>query len=66
MLGDTGSNAFGRGTGRGRGAVLFPVLAGCLVLLLVLFQVWCERHSLSKTIENHPVLRRLDRKIGVR
>ena len=66
MLGDTGSNAFGAVLGVA-GALYFPPLWQMLVVLfLLLFQVWCEHHSLSKTIESHPFLRRLDRKIGIR
>ena len=66
MLGDAGSNALG--------AVL-AVCAICLmsrwevaigVVLLAGFQVWCEKHSLSAFIESTPLLRSIDRKIGIR
>jgi len=66
MLGDTGSNAFGAVLGVA-GAIFFSTLwQAVLVLLLLLFQLWCERYSLSRVIENNSFLRRLDRKIGVR
>ncbi len=66
MLGDTGSNAFGAVLGVA-GAIFFPPLwQAVLVVALLAFQVWCERYSLSRVIENNPLLRRLDRKIGVR
>ncbi len=66
MLGDTGANAFGAVLGVA-GAIYFPPLVqAVLVALLIAFQVWCERHSLTRFIESHPMLRALDRKIGVR
>ena len=66
MLGDTGSNAFGAVLGVA-GAVFFsPLEQGLLVAALLAFHLWCERHSLTQLIESHPVLRALDRKIGVR
>ncbi len=66
MLGDTGSNAFGAILGLA-GAIFFPLLwQAVLVAALVAFHLWCERYSLSHVIEANPVLRRLDRKIGVR
>ncbi len=66
MLGDTGSNSFGATLGVAGALYFSPFWQGVVVALLVLFQAWCERHSLSQTIEAHPLLRRLDRKIGVR
>ncbi len=66
MLGDTGSNAFGAVLGVA-GAVFFSRWEqGILALVLLLFQVWCERNSLTQMIERHPLLRALDAKIGVR
>lgn len=66
MLGDTGSNAFGAVLGVAGALYFSPFWQAVLILLLLFFQVWCERHSLSQTIDAHPFLRRLDRKIGVR
>lgn len=66
MLGDTGSNALG---------AAIAVCCICLmkrwevaigVLLLAAFQLWCEKHSLTQFIESKPLLRSIDRKIGVR
>lgn len=80
MLGDTGANAFGAVLGVA-GAIFFPSLwhhgpvlgvpvivpvQALLVAFLIAFQFWCERHSLTKFIESQPLLRALDRKIGVR
>ena len=66
MLGDTGANTFGAVLGVA-GAIYFtPVWQGVLVLALLGFQLWCERYSLSRVIENNPFLRSLDRKLGVR
>ncbi len=66
MLGDTGANAFGAVLGVA-GAIYFPPLVqAVLVALLIAFQIWCERHSLTQLIESRPMLRALDRKIGVR
>jgi len=66
MLGDTGSNAFGAVLGVA-GAIYFPLgWQIALVIVMVLFQIWCERYSLSRVIENTPWLRFLDRKLGVR
>lgn len=66
MLGDTGSNAFGAVLGVAGAVFLTPLEQGILVALLLAFQFWCERHSLTQFIERHKLLRALDRKIGVR
>ena len=66
MLGDTGANALGAVLGVAGVIYLAPVWQCVLVLALLGFQVWSERHSLSRLIENTPWLRALDRKIGVR
>lgn len=66
MLGDTGANTFGAVLGVA-GAVFFaPVWQLILVVLLLGFHLWCERYSLSSLIEASPLLRRLDRILGVR
>lgn len=66
MLGDTGANVLGAILGVAGALYFAPFWQGVLVLLLIALHVWCERHSLSRAIENTPWLRRLDRKIGVR
>lgn len=43
-----------------------PLVQTILVALLIVFHLWCEKHSLTKFIESHTLLRALDRKIGVR
>ena len=66
MLGDTGSNAFGAVLGVA-GAIFFGRWEQAVVVAALLgLQVWCERHSLTRLIENQPLLRALDSKIGVR
>ena len=66
MLGDTGANAFGAVLGVAS-AIYFPVWGQLIVVVLMLaFQIWCEKHSLTKFIESHALLRALDRKIGAR
>ena len=66
MLGDTGANAFGAVLGVA-GVIYFSAFWQIvLVVGLIGFQFWCEKHSLSQTIENSPFLRRLDRKLGIR
>ncbi len=66
MLGDTGANVLGAILGVAGALYFTPFWQGVLVLFLIAFHVWCERHSLSRTIDNTPWLRRLDRKIGIR
>ncbi len=66
MLGDTGSNTFGAVLGVAGVLYFSPFWQAVLIILLLGFQLWCERHSLSQTIDAHPLLRRLDRKIGIR
>lgn len=66
MLGDTGSNAFGAVLGLAGSLYFSPLWQAVVVVLLLLLHWWSERHSLSKAIEASPILRGLDRKIGVR
>ena len=66
MLGDTGSNAFGAVWGVAAALYFAPAWQALVVVLMVAFQAWSETHSLSKAIEHSPLLRRLDRKIGIR
>lgn len=66
MLGDTGANAFGAVLGVAM-VLYFPLWGQiAVVVALVAFNVWCEKYSFSKTIENNKILRGIDRKIGVR
>ena len=66
MLGDTGANAFGAVWGVTAALAFSPRWQMVTVGLMLAFQWWSETHSLSKAIERSPLLRRLDRKIGVR
>jgi UDP-GlcNAc:undecaprenyl-phosphate GlcNAc-1-phosphate transferase len=66
MLGDTGSNAFGSILGVAM-ALFLPWQAQVAVVFgMTAFQIRCERHSWSKTVENNRVLRAIDSRIGVR
>lgn len=60
MLGDAGSNALGALLGTA--AVSMLPLAGqvAAVLLLLVFHVWAEKHSLTRWIEARPWARRVD------
>ncbi len=66
MLGDAGSNATGAGLGVCAITLLNGVGVLILLMLLLAFQLWCEKHSLTAFIESKPLLRAIDRKIGVR
>jgi UDP-GlcNAc:undecaprenyl-phosphate GlcNAc-1-phosphate transferase len=66
MLGDTGSNSIGGIIGVAAALCLPLAWQIGLVLWLIAFHIWCEGHSLTAAIERNPILRRLDRKIGVR
>jgi UDP-GlcNAc:undecaprenyl-phosphate/decaprenyl-phosphate GlcNAc-1-phosphate transferase len=66
MLGDTGSNAFGGLLGLVIALCFNPLWQGVIVVALIAFHIWSEGHSLSQTIEQNPLLRRIDRKIGIR
>ncbi len=66
MLGDCGSNTIGAALAVCWICVLTRWEIAIAVVLLVAFQIWCEKHSLSRFIESKPILRALDRKIGVR
>ena len=66
MLGDTGANAFGAVLGVASVIYFPPLVQTILIALLIVFHLWCEKHSLTKFIESHTLLRALDRKIGVR
>jgi hypothetical protein len=66
MLGDTGSNSLGAILGLAEALYLGRGWQCGLVLALVLFHLWTEKYSLSKAIDRNPLLRGLDRKIGIR
>ena len=60
MLGDTGANALGGALGTAAMLALPLWSQGLLVLLLLGFHWWAEKHSLSAWIEARPWARRLD------
>ena len=66
MLGDTGSNAFGAVLGLSYALFAPGICQWIAAIAIVAFHAWTERNSFSKLIEQSPVLRAVDRKIGVR
>lgn len=66
MLGDTGANSLGAILGLTMALFFSPAWRVVVIALLALFHIWAEKRSLTKLIEETPVLRRIDRKIGVR
>lgn len=61
MLGDTGANLLGGLLGYCAALVLPPVVQAGVVLILLAFHAWAEKHSLSRWIEAHAWARALDR-----
>lgn len=66
MIGDTGANSFGAVLGVAAALFFSPAWQIVCLLLLIGFQIWCERHSLTDAIEHNAILRGIDRKIGIR
>lgn len=60
MLGDTGANALGGVLGTAAAMLLPQWVQGLVVLLLLAFHLWAEKHSLSAWIEARPWARRID------
>lgn len=60
MLGDAGSNALGALVGTAAVAVVPLAGQAAAAVLLLLFHVWAEKHSLTRWIEAHSWARRLD------
>lgn len=66
MMGDSGSNMLGAALG-----VTIATSAGILyqataVAIFVLIHWYSEKHSVTALIERNPVLRWIDRRLGVR
>ena len=66
MLGDTGANCFGAILGVAMALFFNWPVQLALVVGMAVFQIWCERNSWSRTIEQNIVLKAIDTKIGVR
>jgi UDP-N-acetylmuramyl pentapeptide phosphotransferase/UDP-N-acetylglucosamine-1-phosphate transferase len=66
MLGDTGANSLGAVLGLSMALFFSMEWQGVIVALLVAFHIWAEKRSLTKLIEETPLLSRIDRKIGIR
>ena len=60
MLGDTGANLLGGILGFYGVIVLKPIIKMLLLILLISIHIFAEFHSLSKTIEDVPLLRKID------
>jgi UDP-N-acetylmuramyl pentapeptide phosphotransferase/UDP-N-acetylglucosamine-1-phosphate transferase len=60
MLGDTGANALGGAIGTAAAMTLPGWAQGVVVVLLVVFHVWAEKHSLTAWIQAHPTARAID------
>ena len=66
MLGDTGANALGAVLGVAGALYFSPLWQGVIIAILIALHVLCEHYSLSEIISNNALLRRLDRKVGIR
>jgi UDP-GlcNAc:undecaprenyl-phosphate GlcNAc-1-phosphate transferase len=60
MLGDIGSNLLGGILGFYGVLVLTPAIKGILLFLLLFLHLFTEFHSLSASIENIPLLKKID------
>jgi UDP-N-acetylmuramyl pentapeptide phosphotransferase/UDP-N-acetylglucosamine-1-phosphate transferase len=66
MLGDVGSNTLGAVLGLSFALDASPTSKITAALLFFAINVYSERCSISKLIERHPLLARIDSKLGVR
>ncbi len=66
MMGDCGANLIGAALGLGIAAAANMTILLTVTVSLFLITLMCEKFSLSKVIDNNPILRRLDRLTGVR
>lgn len=66
MMGDTGSNLFGAALGLASAEILPVYVQFIIVLLLLGLHILAERISLSRLIEQVPLLRSLDGYTGIR
>ena len=65
MMGDSWSNALGAALGLTM-ALDAPILIGPAIVVFVAIHLYSEKHSISALIERNPVLRSIDRRLGVR
>jgi UDP-N-acetylmuramyl pentapeptide phosphotransferase/UDP-N-acetylglucosamine-1-phosphate transferase len=66
MIGDAGSNTYGALAGLLWACIAPATAQAGLLVALIWFHWWTEHHSLSKTIERIPWMKKLDNTIGVR
>lgn len=60
MLGDCGANAVGAGIGLAAVVSMTPVLIGVLAISLLVFNLYCEKHSFSVAVRNNSFLAMID------
>lgn len=65
MMGDSWSNSLGAAVGLTM-ALNAPILIGPAIVVFVAIHLYSEKHSISALIERNPVLRSIDRRLGVR
>lgn len=66
MMGDSGSNSLGAALGVTMALSTGIAFQLAAILCIAALHVFSERHSISDLIERNPILRRLDRLVGVR
>lgn len=66
MMGDAGSNTLGAVLGLSYSMVLSFEWKILLIVLLLLAHLYSEKHSITELIERSPILKRIDRLLGVR
>jgi UDP-N-acetylmuramyl pentapeptide phosphotransferase/UDP-N-acetylglucosamine-1-phosphate transferase len=66
MMGDTGSNLLGAALGMSLVAEASVPCMALVVIALIVLHAYAERRSLTKVIENSPLLNKLDQLTGVR
>jgi UDP-GlcNAc:undecaprenyl-phosphate GlcNAc-1-phosphate transferase len=66
MMGDSGSNALGAALGVTMALSTGPAFQTGAIFAFVAVHWYSEKHSITKLIESNPILRTIDRKLGVR
>ncbi|MHB9035920.1 MAG: hypothetical protein ACYC64_04585 [Armatimonadota bacterium] len=66
MMGDSGSNALGAAMGLTMALSAGPIFQTAAIIVMIAVHVYSEKRSVSALIERNPVLRTIDRRLGVR
>lgn len=66
MMGDSGSNSFGAALGLAIALGTGVIAQFIVIAAIIAVHLYSEKHSISALIERHPVLRAIDRRLGVR